>query len=207
MIATARIVFVLFLSLAGSMAMAAPVQGTDYTLLSPPQTPTTTGKVEVIEFFSYACPHCFHLHPLLKQWQKAELPANAVLIRVPVSFGRRDWGQLVRAYYALETTGDLERLDDKLFDAIHQQHQPLFDLESLAAWAAQNGIDAGKFRSAFNSPEVTAKAMRAEQLSRDYKVNGVPTLTVAGKYKALGKDYPDMLKITSELITQVGSGK
>ncbi|MET0534699.1 MAG: thiol:disulfide interchange protein DsbA/DsbL [Steroidobacter sp.] len=200
MIAAARIAFVLFLSLATSMASAAPVQGTDYSLLSPPQTPTTTGKVEVIEFFSYGCPHCFHLQPLLKQWQKSELPANAVLTRVPVSFGRRDWGQLVRAYYTLEATGDLERLDDKLFDAIHQQHQPLFDLENLAAWAAQNGIEANKFRSAFNSPEVTSKAMRAEQLSRDYKVNGVPTLTVAGKYKALGKDYPDMLRITRELI-------
>jgi len=206
-IAAARIVFVLFLSLVGSMAQAAPAQGTEYTLLSPPQAPTTTGKIEVIEFFSYGCPHCFHLQPLLKQWEKSELPANAVLVRVPVSFGRREWGQLVRAFYTLEATGDLQRLDDKLFDAIHQQHQQLFDLESLAAWAAQNGIDANKFRSTFNSPEVTAKAVRAEQLSRDYKVNGVPTLTVAGKYKAIGKDYPDMLRITRELVTLSAGGK
>ena len=207
MIAAARIVFVLFLSLAGSMVSAAPVQGTDYTLLSPPQTPTTTGKVEVIEFFSYGCPHCFHLQPLLKQWEKAELPANAVLVRVPVAFGRREWGQLVRAFYTLEATGDLERLDDKLFDAIHQQQQPLFDLENLTGWAAQNGVDANKFRSTFNSPEVTAKAMRAEQLSREYKINGVPTLTVAGKYKALGKDYSDMLRITRELVSLAGSAE
>ena len=111
MIAAARIGFVLFLSLVGSMVSAAPVQGTDYTLIQPSQTPTTTGKVEVIEFFSYGCPHCFHMAPLLKQWQKTELPANAVLVRVPVSFGRREWGQLVRAYYTLEATGDLGRLD------------------------------------------------------------------------------------------------
>jgi protein dithiol oxidoreductase (disulfide-forming) len=208
-IAAARIGFALFLSLVGSMASAAPVQGTDYTLITPAQAPTTTGKVEVIEFFSYGCPHCFHLQPLLKQWQKAELPANAVLVRVPVAFGRREWGQLVRAYYTLEATGDLARLDDKLFDAIHQQKQPLFDIESLAGWAAQNGVDANKFRATFNSPEVTTKAMHAEQLSRDYKINGVPTLTVAGKYQALGKDYPDMLRITRELVTQAspGSGK
>jgi thiol:disulfide interchange protein DsbA len=206
-IAAARIACVLFLSLVGATASAAPTQGTEYTLLSPPQTQTTSGKVEVIEFFSYGCPHCFHLQPLLKQWEKSELPANAVLVRVPVSFGRREWGQLVRAYYTLEATGDLQRLDDKLFDAIHQQQQALFDLESLTAWAAQNGIEANKFRSTFNSPEVTAKAVRAEQLSRDYKINGVPTLTVAGKYKAIGKDYPDMLRITRELVTQAGSGK
>jgi thiol:disulfide interchange protein DsbA len=206
-IAAARIGFVLFVSLVASMVSAAPVQGTDYTLISPPQAQTTTGKVEVIEFFSYGCPHCFHLAPLLSQWQKTELPANAVLVRVPVAFGRREWGQLVRAYYTLEATGDLERLDDKLFAAIHEQQQPLFDLENLATWAAQNGIDANKFRATFNSPEVTAKAVRADQLSREYKIKGVPTLTVAGKYQALGKDYPDMLKITRDLVTQASSGK
>lgn len=178
-------------------------EGRDYTVLAAPQ-PTDRSKIEVIEFFSYGCPHCFHLQPLLKKWEKAELPANAVLVRVPVAFGRREWGQLVRAYYTLEATGDLQRLDDKLFDAIHQQHQPLFDLESLTAWAAQNGVDANKFRTTFNSPEITAKAVHADQLSRDYKINGVPTLTVAGKYKALGKDYPEMLKITRELATQAG---
>lgn len=202
----ARLLFALFLSVAAPLsltpAQAAPAQGTDYSLINPPQAPTTAGKVEVIEFFSYGCPHCYHLNPLLTEWHKNELPANAVLIKVPVSFGRREWGQLVRAYYTLETMGQLERLDAKLFDAIHAQNQRLFDLDSLAGWAAQNGVDAGKFRAQFNSPEITAKAMRAEQLSRDYKINGVPTLTVAGKYRAIGKDFPDMLRITRELVEQ-----
>ncbi len=158
--------------------------------------------MEVIEFFSYGCPHCYHMSPLLTEWKKTQLPANAVLIKVPVSFGRREWGRLVRAYYTLESTGDLERLDAKLFEAIHAEDQQLFDLDSLAAWAAKNGIDANKFRAEFTSPEITAKATRAEQLSRDYKINGVPTLTVAGKYRAIGKDFPDMLRITRELVDQ-----
>lgn len=204
MTSAARILFALVLSAAALSApvlsaQAAPVQGTDYTLISPPQPQITQEKVEVIEFFSYGCPHCFHLQPLLNQW-KTQLPANAVLIKVPVSFGRREWGQLVRAYYALEATGDLQRLDDQLFNSIHEQHQPLFDIDSLAAWAAQNGVDANKFRTQFNSPEVTQKALRAEQLSRDYKIQGVPTITVAGKYRAQGKDYPDMLRVARELI-------
>lgn len=205
----ARILFALFLSIAGSLsttpAQAAPAQGTDYTLLNPPQAQTTTGKVEVIEFFSYGCPHCYHMSPLLTEWKKTQLPANAVLIKVPVSFGRREWGQLVRAYYTLEATGDLERLDAKLFAAIHTEGQQLFDLDSLAGWAAKNGIDANKFRAQFTSPEITAKAMRAEQLSRDYMINGVPTLTIAGKYRAIGKDFPDMLRITRELVDQAAA--
>ena len=203
MISAARILFALFVSVAGVAAggsvQAAPVQGTDYTLLTPPQPQLTQDKVEVIEFFSYACPHCAHLQPLLNEW-KTKLPSNAVLIKVPVSFGRRDWGQLVRAYYALEATGDLQRLDDELFNSIHEDRLRLADVDSLAAWAAQNGADANKFRTAFNSPEVTQKAVRAEQLSRDYKINGVPTITVAGKYRAQGKDYPDMLRVARELI-------
>ena len=188
-----------------AVAQAAPVQGTpvqgnDYALISPPQTPATAGKVEVLEFFSYGCPHCYHLHPLLNQWQQAELPANAVLVRVPVAFGRREWGQLVRAFYTLEATGDLERLDGALFDAIHRDGRQLFDIESLAAWAAQNGVEANKFRTQFNSPEVSEKSLRAEQMVRDYKISGVPTMTVAGKYRPLGKDYPSLLKITRQLI-------
>jgi thiol:disulfide interchange protein DsbA len=205
-IAAARLAFALFLSLSCSAAFAAPAQGTDYALLSPPQQQTTSGKVEVIEFFSYGCPHCFHLQSLLNDW-KSQLPANAVLIKVPVSFGRREWGQLVRAYYTLEATGDLARLDDELFNAIHEQRKQLVDADSLTAWAAANGVDANKFRTLFNSQEVTQKAMVAEQLSRDYKINGVPTITVAGKYRALGKDYPDMLRITRELVDLAATGE
>lgn len=206
----ARILFALFLIVAAPMSLtsaqaAPPVQGTDYSLLNPPQPQSTAGKVEVIEFFSYGCPHCYHLSPLLAEWHKTQLPANAVLIKVPVSFGRREWGQLVRAYYTLESMGEIERLDAKLFDAIHAQHQPLFDLDALASWAAQNGVDANKFRAQFTSPEITAKATRADQLSRDYKINGVPTITVAGKYRAIGKDFPDMLRITTELVGLAGA--
>jgi protein dithiol oxidoreductase (disulfide-forming) len=202
-VTAARLLFALFLSVAGSLSLAhaALTQGTDYALINPPQPPATQGKVEVIEFFSYGCPHCFHMSPLLAEWKK-DLPANAVLIKVPVSFGRREWGQLVRAYYTLEATGDLDRLDTALFEAIHGKNQPLYDLDALASWAAQNGIDANKFRTQFNSPEVSAKATRAEQLSREYKIQGIPTMVVAGKYRALGKDFPDMLRITRELVDQ-----
>lgn len=176
----------------------AQVQGQDYELLTPPQT-VSTDKVEVLEFFSYACPHCYALQPHVVKWA-AQLPANATFVRVPVSFGRREWGQLSRAYYALEATGDLARLDDALFEAIHKQHRPLSSLDQLAVWAAENDVDAAKFRAAFESPGVSAKAMRAEQLSRDYKVNGVPSLIVDGKYVAKGHTHEDMLKIARQLV-------
>src|SRR5690606_32617121 len=177
------------------------VQGRDYSLLPSLQPVSSSGKIEVIEFFSYGCPHCAHFYPAVTKWAAA-LPKDAVFVRVPVSFGRRNWGQLVRAYYALEMTGDLEKLDGPLFRAIHQEHKPLFDEERLAAWVAEQGGNATKFREAFNSGDVTKKALRAEQLSRDYRVSGVPQLTVNGKYVALGQTQEDMLRIASELIVR-----
>lgn len=182
------------------------VQGRDYSLLPSLQPVSSSGKIEVIEFFSYGCPHCAHFYPAVTEWAAA-LPKDAVFVRVPVSLGRRPWGQLVRAYYALEMTGDLEKLDGPLFRAIHQQHKPLFDEDRLAAWVAEQGGNATKFREAFNSGDVTKKALRAEQLSRDYRVSGVPQLTVNGKYVALGQTQEDMLRIASELIVRERDAK
>ena len=202
-----RIVALLAISLVAPLApLGAQVENQDYTKLVPVQESGTPGKIEVIEFFSYGCPHCAEMEPLITKWA-TELPANVVLVKVPVSFGRREWGQLSRAYYALEATGDLKRLDDALFNAIHKERQPLFDEDHLAAWVAQHGVDANKFRSEFNSFNVTTRASRAEQLSRSYKVSGVPHLAVDGKYTVLGRTYQDMLKTARQLVDKSAAEK
>jgi protein dithiol oxidoreductase (disulfide-forming) len=136
----------------------------------------------------------------------AALPKDTKFVRVPVSFGRQQWGQLVRAYYALEAMDELTRFDEALFKAIHEERKPLYNEESLSAWIAQNGGDAAKFREAFNSFSVTQKAMRAEQLSRDYQVSGVPQVTVNGKYTVLGQTFDDVLRIATELLEKDRAG-
>lgn len=171
---------------------AAQAQHLKYQMLTPVQPQTLPGKVEVVEFFSYGCPHCAHLHPSLEKWV-AQLPSTAVFVRVPVSFGRYEWGQLSRAYYALEEVGALARLDDALFDAIHEKRRPLFDEERLAAWVAQHGVDTQKFKAAFNSQAVSSQTMRAERMSRDYQVTSVPTLVVAGRYVISGETHEELL--------------
>ena len=184
----------------------AQVQGQDYELLTPAQPTATADKVEVIEFFSYGCPHCAAMAPHIEKWAK-ELPANTTFVRVPVSFGRREWGQLSRTYYALEATGDLARLDDAVFKGIHEDHKQLFSEDALAGWAAENGIESPKFHAAFESPGVSAQALRAEQLSRDYKVNSVPTVIVDGKYIATGKTHEETLKIARQLVDKAAAEK
>jgi protein dithiol oxidoreductase (disulfide-forming) len=182
----------------------AQVEDQDYKKLKLTEPAPATDTVQVIEFFSYACPHCYAMSPHIEKWA-AELPANVTFVRVPVSFGRREWGQLSRAYYALEATGDLKRLDDALFDGIHKEQQPLFDEDHLAAWAGEHGVDAGKFRAAFESPGVSAKTMGAEKLSRLFAINSVPSVVVDGKYMALGKTHEDMLKIARQLVDKAAA--
>jgi thiol:disulfide interchange protein DsbA len=185
----------------GAVQAAEPVQGRDYTVLSPAQRSTVDGKLEVIEFFAYGCPHCANFNPSVMRWAK-ELPADVKFVRIPVSFGRRPWGQLARAYYALEATGQLERLDDALFDAIHKNRMQLFDEPSLSEWVRSQGGDVAKFRAAFNSDEVTKLAIRGEELSRDYRVDGVPFLVIGGKYVAEGRSFEEKLQIANALLAK-----
>jgi thiol:disulfide interchange protein DsbA len=178
--------------------------GRDYTQLTLPQTPETGDKVEVIEFFSWGCSHCAQMYPLLEEWKK-QLPGHAALVKVPISLGHREWGQLVRAYYALEALGELNRLEGPLFDAIHKERQPLFNEERIAQWVGSQGVDAQRFRSEFASFTVTTKASRAEQLARNYRVNQTPQLIVDGKYVVGGRTYAEALEITSKLIEKAAA--
>ncbi len=182
-------------------AAATPLEGRDYTRLATPQRSDTPGKVEVIEFFSYGCPHCADVNPQLKAWE-GKLPANAVFKRVPVGFGRSAWQSLARAYYALQATGDLERFDQPLFDAIHKQRLPLQDERSIAAWVGKQGGNAAAFSDAFKSFAVANKVARAEELTKRYQIMQVPTFAVDGRYIVLGDSHEEVLANASALVTQ-----
>jgi protein dithiol oxidoreductase (disulfide-forming) len=207
--------FVAALCVVTAALLAAPapvaaqaVEGHDYRTLKPPQ-PTTAppGKIELIEFFSYGCPHCNDFYPLLSAWL-AKQPKDVVLRRVPVGFGRPQWVNLARAYYALLATGDLERLDGALFHAIHEEHLELFDLESLATWVGKHGGNADKFTDAYTSFGVNTQTVQADQMAEDYQVTGIPTLAVNGKYVVLGAEsaadehaaFLELLKTTDKVI-------
>lgn len=180
------------------------VEGRDWKAIKPPQPGESEHKIEVIEFFSYGCPHCRHLHPLVTAWSK-DLPEDVALTRVPVSFGRAAWANLVRLHYALGLTGDLERLDAAVFDALHAERTQLFTKDQILAWVEGQGVDAKTFADAFDSFAVQMQLNRSDQLVRKYGVDAVPLLTVDGRYAVVGqatKGYGDLLVITDGLIEQ-----
>lgn len=170
--------------------------------LNPPQPTEAAGKIEVTEFFSYACPHCNEFYPLLNAWAAQQKP-DVVLRRVPVGFDRPPWVNLQRAYYALKANGDLARLDGALFKAIHEKHEMLFDESALAEWVGRNGGNAATFASAYTSFAVNNQTVQADKMAQDFGVEGVPTMAVNGEYVAQGNTFAEILANTSKLVERV----
>ena len=199
----------LAVALPGSLAGAPGVEGTDYRKLETPQPTDSPGKIEVIEFFSYACPHCSAFHPVVSAWA-AKLPRDVVFRRVPVSFNRAPWVNLARTYYALQASGDLAKLDGALFHAIHDEHQQLFEPQSLIEWVGKHGGNAEKFASAYASFAVNNQTVQADSLAERFGIESIPSLAVDGRYVAMGKQgqpqdryFLEMLANTDWLIAKV----
>jgi thiol:disulfide interchange protein DsbA len=190
-------------------AQAQLAAGRDYVPINPPQPTENAAKIEVIEFFSYGCPHCADFHPLISQWA-AKLPPDVVFKRVPVSFGRSQWGNIGKLYYAAEAIGEMGRLDGAAFHAIHQKNVKLYDDATIIEWAAQQGVDSRKFSEAYNSFGVQSKMKRADQMVQAYKVQGVPAIAVDGRYMVLNegvKGYEELLARADKVIGKVRSEK
>lgn len=165
---------------------ATPVEGTQYLKVDPPVPPIAPGKIEVVEFFSYACPHCAAFEPTLEPWAK-KLPPDVVLRRVPAPF-LMNAENFMRTYYTLETMGKVEDLQLKFFNAIHIEHQRLEKPADIAAFVAKNGVDSAKFLDNFNSFSVATSVTRAKKLAAEYKLDSVPMLTVQGRFKTSPSD-------------------
>jgi thiol:disulfide interchange protein DsbA len=186
-----------FLALSTSL-QASIIAGHDYVVLSTPQRQEINGKIEVVEFFSWGCPHCYEFYPMLSRWL-GSLPKDASFKRVPVGLGHPEWEALAKAYYALQTTGDVDRLDSQIFEDIHKNHVWLYDEASITAWVGKHGVNVQKFTEAFRSFSVNMTAGQAEQRAEDYRIPGVPTLAIAGKYTVDG-DQAKMLTTSDQLI-------
>lgn len=185
-----KILSALLLSLglaAGSVQFAqaspsAPVAGKDYTVLSPAQPVNVpAGKIEVIEFMWYGCPHCYEFDPYLEKW-KAKQGADVVFRRVPVAF-RDDFIPHSKMLLALDVLGLSDKLTPVIFKEIHVNRNYLLTPEAQADFLAKQGVDKKKYLDAYNSFTVASELKRVTQMMNDYKIDGVPTLVVQGKYE------------------------
>lgn len=161
------------------------------------------GKVEVVEFFWYACPHCNAFEPKLEAWVK-KIPSDVAFRRVPVAF-RDDMVPQQRLFYALEAMGKLEEVHRKVFHAIHVEKQALNREDLITAWVEKQGVDKAKFAELYNSFAISTKARKATQLQDAYRIEGVPSLGVAGRYLTSGDmagTVDNALLVTDYLIAE-----
>ena len=169
----------------GVHAQAGPVEGQQYVRLARPQPVATPGKIEVIEFFWYGCPHCYEFEPMLEAWVK-KLPPDVVLRRVPVAFRDEPFTAHQKIFYALEALGQVDAMQMKVFNAIHRDHNRMDKPAEIAAFMQKNGIDSAKFLDLYNSFGVQTKTRQARTLAEEYKIDGVPALGINGHYYTSG---------------------
>ena len=184
------------LLISGSVFAAAEL-GKEYKVLNP-ALPTSSKKIEVLEFFFYGCSHCFYLHPHMDTWEKT-MPKDVELTYVPTIF-RDSWEPMAQTFYALESLGQLHPLHDALYQAWNVTNTELNDEAKILNFVAPRGVDRAKFSAAYGSFTVKSKVTRAKQMIRSYGINGTPTLVVDGKYVITGGQRADTIRGRKEVI-------
>ena len=196
-----------------ALAQARPTEGVHYIRLAEP-APAPAGKIEVIEFFWYECPHCNALEPALDAWAR-RLPDDVAFRRVPVWFREDPFGPQQRLFYTLDALGLVPTLHRKVFQTIHGERTRLRTAEDMAAFALRNGVDPMAFMTAFNSFGVQTKAQQARQTASAYKIDAVPAMGVHGRYYTNGNlanaglppgPIDRMLAVVDALVGKVRQG-
>ena len=187
--------------LVSSIAFAGP-QEDGYQEIRPAQpTQVPAGKIEVVEMFWYGCPHCYHFEPYIEKWLKTK-PDDVVFRRVPAALNK-SWLPHAKAYFTAEKLGILDKIHRPLFDAIHKDRRPIFTEDQLRDFFKEFGVDPDEFTKIYNSDEVETKTKQAFFLARGYRVTGVPSMIINGKYLTSGTltgSYENMLKVVDNLI-------
>lgn len=181
---------------------AEPIEGKDYKRLAKPQAVETGKKIEVIEFFSFSCPHCRDIEPVLSNWLK-QLPADVQFRRIPVQFSPV-WIGTSKVWYTLEALGE-ERLIPAVFVAIHGQNVRMDQEKPFLDWAASQGLDRKKVEDMYNSFAVNGKVSRAKTLVQNYNVQSVPNFVVDGKFSTESqqpKRHEDVPPLLDNLIAK-----
>jgi thiol:disulfide interchange protein DsbA len=188
---------------------SAPVAGKDYTVLASPQpVGVPAGKIEVIEFMWYGCPHCNEFEPYIEAWKSKQAP-DVVFKRVPVAF-RDDFVPHSKMLLALDVLGLTDKLTPVVFHEIHVNKNYLLTPEAQADFLAKQGVDRKKYLDAYNSFSVQSELKRIQQMINDYKIDGVPTLAVQGKYETGPEDTNSLqgtLQVLDYLVAQARAKK
>jgi len=182
---------------------SAPEEGFEYRPAVSPVRPDAGGKLEVVEFFWFGCPHCNAFEPTLKGWLERR-PADVAFRKVHVGLSQR-WVPHQQLFYSLEQLGRTDGTTDRVFHAIHVDKASLDERDAMADFVAKQGVDRRAFVAAFDSAQVRERMTRADALAAAFKVEGVPSLGVNGKWltsPGMAGSYADALRVVDFLLAR-----
>lgn len=188
---------------AQDQASAVYQEGVHYERLDVPLSSGSGGKIEVTEFFSYGCGHCYSFEPMLVAWKKQQ--ADDVSVVGSPAVWRQEMEMQARLYYTSKALGVMEPMHQVIFDAIHRDRKSLASEQDVVALYEANGVSADDFRRAFGSFGVTSQVTQAASRARSARITGTPELMVAGKYRIETRkagSQANMLKIADFLIAK-----
>ena len=146
------------------------------------EQPVRTGdRIEVLEIFWYGCPHCYALEPYLKKLLNNK-PEFVEFVQLPAVLNR-SWEFDARVFYTFVALGLIDELHEAYFDAIHKDRKRMKNVEQVASWAQEQGVDPQLIMDTFNSFGVDSMLANATQMSGRYEADGVPTIIIDGKYR------------------------
>ena len=173
-------------------------EGKEYVKLAPPKGQAApTGALEVVEVFSYGCPHCAEFAPYMDKL-RAELPKGTRVSYMPAVFNA-SWVPYAQAYYAARQLSVFEQTHDALFKAMLERY-PLNSLEDMAAWYGRHGVDQQKFLAAATNAETTRQMAADQHAEMGWGIDATPTLVV-GRRASDAKDAPFVAMMRSAEIT------
>lgn len=179
-------------------------EGIEYELLEKAQPAPTDGKVEVIEFFSYGCPHCYRFEPHIEKWQESKSD-NVEFTHVPAVFNK-SWEEYATLYYAAGVLGIQEKMHPIIFEAMHGEGKTVRSFEDLKLVFEANGVSAEELDKALNSFTVSAKTRRAKSMTAAYGIASVPNIVVQGKYRTngtLAQGHDNVFKVVDFLSEKI----
>jgi len=186
----------------GAVSLSARAQELSYAPVQPQQpTMAQPGKIEVLEFFWYGCPHCYAMEPHVEKWLQTK-PADVEFIRVPGVLNKL-WMAHARAYYTAQKLGVLDKIHRPLFDALHKDHRKIFSEDELRDFFVEKGVKAEDFTRTYNSNDVEIRVKQAYVLAQNYRLTGVPAFVVDGKYSTSGQlagTYENLITTINSLI-------
>ena len=198
----ALIGIVIGFSVSATGVAAAYTEGKEYVLLGEQIRPANPAKIEVAEFFSYACPSCYKFEPHFQAWAK-KLPADVALVQTHVSFNRPDWANYQRGYYTILSLGVKDKAQEAVFNSIYIANKNLSGAQDWADFLSLYGVDKQKTLSTYNSFGVNSQIKQAEARTRDFKIASTPSLIIDGRYRVAVSNYEEMVKVAQFLVDKV----